>query len=219
MDKVIISLVGAKRSGKTTAGLIIEEMIQNPTYVTAIADKLKVELSVAYDIDLIHFNSQDLKEERFIYPIRTKVDTISHLLESFKLGTKDIKVSSSLLLELATKEMFTPRELMQEMGSFIREVFGKKIHLHHLNLENEITIISDVRYKAEFDYLESLEKKGYYHIPLYIHNAKSENSGDNHSSEKDISKFKKKCIFIDNNAKDIDDLANQLEYVLMEYLG
>lgn len=215
MTKIIISLIGAKQSGKTTSGHILSDMLVNP-YMTAIADKLKTELSVAYDIDLIHFHSQDLKEERFIYPIRTKVDTISHLLESFKLGSKDVKVSSDVLMELATKEMFTPRELMQEMGTFLRKVFGKDIHLKHLNLMNDITIVSDVRYKKEFDYLESLQKKGYFHLPLYIQNDQAENSGDNHESERDLNKFKHKCILINNNDKDIDSLVDQLEYVLRE---
>lgn len=81
---------------------------------------------------------------------------------------------------------------------------------------NDITIVSDVRYKKEFDYLESLQKKGYFHLPLYIQNDQAENSGDNHESERDLNKFKHKCILINNNDKDIDSLVDQLEYVLRE---
>ena len=55
--------------------------------------------------------------------------------------------------KLSTKELRTPRDLMQEVGMFIRNIFGKDIHLKHLNLDKEITIVSDLRFKNEFDYL------------------------------------------------------------------
>ena len=183
------------------------------SYMTAIADKLKIELSAAYDIDLIHFHSQEQKETPFIYPIRTKIETLVHLIEAFKTGPEPVKIDSDVLMELSTKELRTPRDLMQEVGMFIRNIFGKDIHLKHLNLDKEITIVSDLRFKNEFDYLEKMEKKGYLHLPLYIQNYQAENSGDTHISEQEFRKFSKKCIKIDNNDKDIEFLADQLEEV------
>jgi len=210
-QKIIISLVGAKQSGKTTSAFILNDMLHN-SHVTAIADKLKVECSVAYDIDLIHFHSQDLKEESMIYPIRTKIENLSHLIESFKLSDKPVNISSDTLLELSTTNLRTPRDIMQHAGMFLRNVFGKHIHLKHLDLSNEITIVSDVRFKNEFDYLDKLP--GYVHIPLYIHNKKAESSGDNHVSEQEFKKFTKKCIFVDNNEKDIEALYRKLELAM-----
>lgn len=211
-NKLIISLVGAKKSGKSTAAELLSDILFNANIV-AIADKLKIECSVAYDIDLIHFHSQDLKEERFIYPIRTKIETISHLIESFKLPSqKSIKVDSEHLFNLATTELNTPRDIMQHIGMFIRNVFGSSIHMKHLDLSNDVTIVSDVRFKNEFDYLDNLE--GYIHIPIYIHNKQAEASGDTHASETSFKKFYKKCIKVDNNAKDLEDLYTKLEGVL-----
>lgn len=210
-DKIIISLVGAKQSGKTTSAFILSDMFLG-SKMTAIADKLKVECSVAYDLDLIHFHSQDLKEESLIYPIRTKIENLSHIIESFKLSEKPVNIPSDVLLELATTNLRTPRDIMQHIGMFVRKVFGKHVHLKHLDLSNDVTIVSDVRFKNEFDYLDKL--KGYIHIPLYIHNKEAENSGDNHISEQEYKKFIKKCTLVDNNAKDIDILVRNLELAM-----
>lgn len=211
-DKIIISLVGAKQSGKTTSAHILQEMFSG-AYMTAIADKLKIECSVAYDIDPIHFHSQDLKEKSMIYPIRTKIENLSHIIESFKLyPDQRVNVPSDVLLELATTNLRTPRDIMQHIGMFVRKVFGKHVHLKHLDLSNDITIVSDVRFKNEFDYLDKLA--GYIHIPLYIHNKEAENSGDNHVSEQEYKKFIKKCTLVDNNDKDIDSLVRKLELAM-----
>lgn len=218
MQKVIISLVGVKKSGKSTSAELIRQMIKGRTKVIGIADKLKRELSVAYDIDLIHFNSQELKESNFVYPIRTKVDQLSHIIESFKLSPKPIKISSEDIMELGTKELRNPREMMQEVGMLIRKMFGKNVHLDHLNLKSNVTIISDVRLLTEFRYLEKLKKKGYIHIPIYIKNEEAEKNTDSHISEQEYKKFAKKCIKIDNNGKDLKKLTYDLYNVLSEHL-
>lgn len=209
MTKIIISLIGAKQSGKTTSAHLLQEILPD-AYMTAIADKLKTELSVAYDIDLVHFHSQYLKEEPFIYPIRTRIDNLSHLIEAFKTSTKSVKIDSETLLDFATKEMKTPRDIMQVGGMLIREIFGKFVHLKHLNLMNDITIVSDVRFVNEWNYLESMRQLGYIHIPLYINNKQAESIIDLHPSEQEYKKLIKRCIKIDNNAKDLDNLWDQL---------
>ena len=214
MKKLLISLTGSKKSGKSTAAQLLSEMFFD-SKVIAIADKLKVECSVAYDIDLIHFHSQDLKEQSMIYPIRTKIETITHLIEAFKLkSTEKVKIDSNVLYELSTVEMRTPRDLMQNIGMFIRKVFGKQVHLKHLDLSNDVTIVSDVRFKNEFDYLDNLE--GYIHIPIYIHNKEAESANDKHASEQDYKKFVNKCFKVDNNKKDLEDLFQQLESIVFE---
>ncbi len=196
--KYIISLIGVKKSGKSTSSEIIEYFLPDANNI-AIADKLKRVCSEAYDIDLVHFYNQDLKEASMIYPIRTTIETISTIIEAFKVDEKPINVSSELLLELATIKMRTPRDILQNIGMFIRAVFGKKIHMLQLDLSNDITIISDVRMRSEFDYLSTL--KGYTHIPIYVSNKAAEASGDLHISEKEYLKFKNKCIKLDNNTK------------------
>lgn len=215
MNKVIISLVGVKRSGKSTAAMLLQDMLPDANNI-AIADKLKRVCSAAFDLDLIHFNSQELKEEPLIYPLNLKMEGLSTILEEFKLSnSKEIMVSSKDILELATMRMRTPRQILQNVGMFVRDVFGKKIHMNHLNLSSDITIISDVRFKNEFDYLDKL--KGYTHIPLYIENKSAEAVKDLHISEKDYLKFRAKCIRLDNNVKDLDVLFDNLENVLIKY--
>lgn len=214
MNKVIISLVGVKHSGKSTAASIIEDMLPDAKNI-AIADKLKEVCSSAFDLDLIHFYSQDLKEESLIYPITLKMDGLATILENFKIDGKPVNVSSDAILELATMKMRTPRHILQNVGMFIREVFGKKIHMDHLDLSAGLTIISDVRMQSEFDYLSKL--KGYTHIPIYVENKNAEDVKDLHISEKEYLKFKGKCIRLDNNVKDIDRLMDNIEDILIKH--
>lgn len=213
-NKVIISLVGVKHSGKSTAASIIEDMLPDANNI-AIADKLKEVCSSAFDLDLIHFYSQDLKEESLIYPITLKMEGLSTILENFKLDSKPIKLSSEAILELATMKMRTPRHILQNVGMFVRDTFGKNIHMKHLDLSSNLTIISDVRMISEFKYLNSLN--GYTHIPIYIENKNAESVKDLHISEKEYLKFKSKCTKLENNVKDIDILVNNIEDILIKH--
>jgi hypothetical protein len=214
LNKVIISLVGVKRSGKSTAAEIIHDMFPDANNI-AIADKLKQVCSDAFDLDSIHFYSQLLKEESLLYPITLKMEGLSTILESFKIDGKPVKVSSNDILEIATMKMRTPRDILQNIGMFIRDVFGKKIHMRHLNLSRDLTIVSDVRMESEFEYLNNL--KGYIHIPIYVENKAAESVKDLHISEKEYLKFKDKCIKLDNNVKDIEVLVNNIQDVLFKY--
>lgn len=215
MNKVIISLVGVKRSGKSTAAMMLQDMLPDANSI-AIADKLKRVCSNAFDLDLIHFNSQELKEEPLIYPLNLKMEGLSTILESFKLpNSKAVNVSSEHILELATMRMRTPRQILQNVGMFIRDVFGKSIHMHHLDLSKDLTIVSDVRFKNEFEYLDNL--KGYTHIPIYVENKVAEAVKDLHISEKDYLKFKNKCTKLDNNVKDLDVLFDNLEDIVIKH--
>jgi hypothetical protein len=216
LSKVIISLVGVKRSGKSTTASLLEYLLPEANNI-AIADKLKQVCSSAFDLDLIYFNSQDLKEQPLIYPVNLKMDGLSTILENFKIDNKPVKVSSEDILEIATMKMRTPRHMLQNIGMFVRSVFGKSIHLQHLDLSSDLTIVSDVRFKNEFDYLESMKTKGYVHIPIYVYNKEAESVKDLHISEKDYLKFKDKCILLDNNLKDADDLFDKVENILIKY--
>lgn len=214
MNKVIISLVGVKRSGKSTSAEYIDYLLPQAKNV-AIADKLKLTCAKAFDIDMVHFTYQELKEEPFIYPIRVTVETLATILDEFKLSDKPVNISSNILLELATKKIRTPRDILQTIGMFIRDVYGKKIHMEHLDLSEDVTIVSDLRMKSEFDYISSL--KGYKHIPIYVENKEAESVQDLHISEKEYLKFKNKCIRLDNNVKDYDTLADNIETILLKY--
>lgn len=215
MNKVIISLIGVKKSGKSTSAEIIQELLPDAKCV-AIADKLKIECANALDMDLIYFHSQDLKEASMIYPIRLNVEALSTIIENFKLTPdQKVNISSEALLELATMKMKTPRHVLQNVGMFIRDVFGNKIHMQHLDLSNQITIVSDVRMKSEFEYLNNL--KGYTHIPIYVSNKQAEASKDMHKSEKEYLKFRNKCIKLDNNVPNLITLVKNIQTIIIDH--
>lgn len=214
--KYIISISGVKKSGKSTSATIISELIET-AHEVAFADKLKLELSIAYDIDLIHFYSQDLKETNFIYPLRTTIEIIAHMLDAFDVYTFNGKLDVRHIYELASVQMKSPRDLMQHWGMFLRSVYGPNVHCNHIDLDSKVTIVSDVRFLNEFKYLDNLE--GYKHIPLFIENTEAQNSSDLHISEQEYKKFYKRCIKVDNNTKNIHTLATNLSNILSEILN
>jgi hypothetical protein len=209
--KLIISLTGAKKSGKSTAGEILSYMFPDAK-VTAIAGKLKQACSNAYDLEPIFFESQELKETNLIYPIKTDVLKLCELINSFKVNKKAIKIDSNLLEEFATYKMQNPRHIMQQVGMLIRNLFGSDIHMKHLDLSHDVTIVTDVRFKNEFDWLN--KRKDAIHLPLYVKNDLVENSGDLHISEQEYLTFKDKCVTIDNSKLDIMDFSEQIEDVI-----
>ena len=218
--KYVVSIIGAKRAGKSTAAKIIEDIVDN-SFEVALADKLKVELSLAYDLDIIHFYSQDLKELPFIYPLKTTLDKLCHMIESFAPEDSEPpkNISYYALLELASIEMKTPRDLMQHWGMFLRSIYGANVHCDHLELPSNFTIVSDVRFVNEFNYIDKLE--GVVHIPIYIENKDAEAKADldGHISEKEYKKLKKKCIRIDNNEKNLYNLSKSLHDLLGSILN
>lgn len=209
--KLIISLVGAKKSGKSTSGQILSYIFPDAK-LTAIAEKLKRECSKAYDLDPIFFESQELKEQNLIYPIKTDVLKLTEVINSFKLTDKPVKVSSEALEEMATAKLQNARHIMQEMGMFVRKTFGKDIHMKHLDLSSDVTIITDVRFRNEFNYLNKL--KTHDHLCLYIKNDMVENSGDPHISEQEYLTFRNKCVLVDNSKLDIVYLSEQIEDII-----
>lgn len=210
--KLIISLTGAKRSGKSTAGEILSYMFPDAK-VTAIASKLKQSCSNAYDLEPIFFESQDLKERNLIYPIKTDVLKLCELINSFKIDYNEyVNIDLKYLEDFATYKMQNARHIMQQVGMLIRNIYGKDIHMKHLDLSQDVTIITDVRFKNEFDWLNN--RKDSIHLPLYIKNDLVENSGDTHISEKEYLTFVKDCITIDNSDLDIFKLSEKLEDVI-----
>lgn len=213
MDKYLISIIGAKNSGKSTSAQIIKDLIQDSTEI-AIADKLKVELSLAYDLDLIHFHSQELKEQRFLYPLRTTLDKMCHMIEAFSRNPVR-SIPYELIQNIATMEMYTPRELMQQWGTeFLRKLYGDNVHCENTTFQGKSIIVSDVRFKNEFNYVSRL--KGFKHIPIYIENKEAEKKADNdgHISEQEYKTLRNRCFRIDNNEKSLYKLARSINDLL-----
>lgn len=210
--KIIIGLTGAKKSGKSTAGEILSYMFPDAK-VTAIASKLKKECAKAYDLEEIFFESQELKERNLIYPIKTDVLKLCELIEGFRLDDKPIKIDLAILEDFATYKMQTPRHILQQVGMLIRNIFGGDIHMKHLDLSSDVTIVTDVRFANEFKYLNKCEST-HEVLPLYIKNDMVENSGDLHISEKEYLTFRNKCVTINNSKLDIVDFSEQIEDVI-----
>lgn len=104
----------------------------------------------------------------------------------------------------------TPREIMQDMGTIVKEYLGadiwvklidQQIQLHN----NELIVISDVRYQNEMDYVRSL---GGIIVKINRNVVKQ----DNHSSE--VGFADSECDYVIDNRYDIDYLVKEVKELI-----
>jgi hypothetical protein len=207
--KTIIGLSGVKTSGKSTAANIIKDILQENAVESALADKLKNVSSEVFDVPRWAFDSQLVKEKKFIRPRILDQDKIEMILSMFGVTiTKGLmdKYSKNIGMELNS-----PRHVAQIVGTeILRSAGDEDIHCKNVQLGDNITIISDIRFPNEFNYFKNL--KDTYFIPLYIQRdeAESKITLDSHASETSIFTFSERCIKINNN-KDLENLKKQIQ--------
>jgi hypothetical protein len=146
-----------------------------------------------------HFVNNNLKEKPLEDPIFLNQKLVSNVFESFGYEfdyDKHVRDHIGMLLE-------TPRYLLQYVGTDILHRVNPNVHVDSLvdQLSDEgINIITDMRFVHEFDHFTDNFQGKFF--PVYVKNNKAEliASGDMHKSEKDLQKFKHKCIVIENNS-------------------
>jgi len=185
----IIGIVGKARSGKNQlAEFIIEEFEKNYSrkfYEASFADELKNMCKFQFGLsnDQLWGDKKEIEDERFPRPKWKHLDG-------------------------GTMVYWTPREIMQEMGSFYRKIdYGFWVKGLRKFLSNELLkgykdfIITDVRYINEVEFIKS--RKG---ILIHI-NRETDNKihGVNHESEVNLDEYKDFDISVDNSGS-LDDL-------------
>jgi len=185
--KTIIGLIGPKTCGKST----IAEHIVNKYSCSevVIATKLKETCSEVFKIPIDHFSNQKIKEIPFISPINFDIIQARKILDAFKLPYESITSIN--------KELTSPRHILQYIGTdFLRKVGGDDIHCNTLSLDDNFTVVSDIRLISEFDYFNNNVYINF--IPLYIKRNTLEDVVDNHVSETEFIELIDKAIEIDN---------------------
>jgi hypothetical protein len=183
---------------------------------SALADKLKNTCAEVFKVPREYFDSQDLKEVPFANGPKTLTEeSILGVLLSFNAGMNQGDFYDKYR-NIIGMELPTPRKIAQIVGTEILRAAGDQdIHCKNVNLNDEITIISDLRFPNEFDYFSNNSEIDF--IPLYIQRDEAEKhvTEDSHPSEKCVFEFSDKCIKVDNNGT-IEDLSAQVWSKLLE---
>ena len=198
--KTIIGLAGVKTSGKSTVANMIKEFVPK-AQESALADKLKNACAEAFDVPREYFDRQDVKEVPFSDgPKLLTTASLVSIMSSFNLTNQDELLAIYEKNGIIDMELPTPRKIAQIVGTEVLRAAGDEdIHCKNVELNGDITIISDLRFPNEFNYFN--ESSDFNFIPLYIQRDEAEQhvTEDSHPSEKCVFEFNDKCLKIDNN--------------------
>jgi hypothetical protein len=205
VKKIVIGLVGAKQSGKTTTSNIICSL----TYAKpiAFADKLKNVCSDIFNVPRLSFDDQNVKEKEFSDVRILSADKCVEILKRYDINPNNVNYSS--VIETTMK---TPREIAQTVGTnLLRNLVDPDIHIKSVELAGKgISIPSDIRFMNEFKAFSGKPDIDYY--PIYINRKSAEEAitPDMHIAEREFLTFKDLCYKIDNNGT-MEYLAMQID--------
>lgn len=213
--KTIIGLIGVKTSGKSTASSIIKDLLGNRVTESALADKLKNTCAEVFNLQRECFDRQDIKETPFKNGSKElSISKIKQILNKFNIILTQELIDKYEKYNIINMKLSTPRKIAQIVGTEVLRATGNEdIHCENVELGDDITVISDVRFPNEFDYF----KKEHLFLPLYIKRYEAEKhvTNESHPSEKCVFQFCNKCFEINNN-NTLEDLKNQITAFLLQ---
>jgi hypothetical protein len=206
----IIAFSGVRQAGKDTANSALMQKIPNINHLY-FAKKLKEVCSNVFDIHLNMFDSPLLKDSPLNDEIYLDEADLMEVIKQFNA----IPNYNAHIRPFIGVMCFTPRELLQVIGTDLLHRIDKDIHIKvtAASFKDGINTITDMRFVSEFDYLNNNYKDSFY--PIYIQNSKAEAiaSKDTHTSEVQSKLFKNKCLVIENN-KSIEDFQKNVAEII-----
>lgn len=221
--KTIIGIVGVKTSGKSTVSQMIKEFVKDDCGIkeVALADKLKNVCASVFDIPRDTFDDQRYKEIPFsIFNLECRL-SLNNIHEVCCHFGKQSEFHEHDFTDIASMELKSARHIAQIVGTQVLRTLGDEdIHCKHVNLNNRLTIISDIRFPNEYKYFADL--KDYRFIPLYVSRKEAEDQVDmetSHASETSVFLFRDKCRKLNNNGS-LSDLEREVQKAINEeYYG
>ena len=228
----LIAIAGFKNAGKDTAADMLQYLFSSPKFLhsykwykllgkffrnkkfklTSFAYPLKRTLAALLDIDIAKFEDRDFKENYYIYfptlEITNKPDkdkVISDGKFSRAIGNKD--------LSFIKTHYITIRQLLQVFGTeCMRSTFGDNIWILSTLKDSSNKIISDLRFKVEW---EAIQKLG--GITIYIH--RNIAKPGNHASEKELEDLyiNQQFSYVIDNNDSLESLFNNLK-IFCQYI-
>jgi len=196
MKQIIIFLTGSKGSGKTTTFNILKELCPDIIEIQ-LAKKLKDTCAEVFKINRNLFDDPVLKEVTFVTPIDLDLFSLDRIANIYNL-----KVPLKNILKHEGKKLYTPRHLLQYIGTEVLREQDNAIHCEWATRdlpEEGIFVVTDGRFVDEFHYFKNKFKFTFF--PYYINRecAEKKAATDMHASEQNIKYLKEKCKLIDNN--------------------
>jgi energy-coupling factor transporter ATP-binding protein EcfA2 len=185
---IIIGLIGAKGSGKSTFAAMAKEAFPS-VYVGALADKLKLVCSKITGIYLDDF-SDPTRKERFIgRALSLGEEDVASALDSFGI----VPVVDNVKPHIDAR-FYTPRQIAQYVGTEILRSQDADIHckgLMSIVPAGTVLIVTDIRFPNELKFFYEGQDK---FVPVYIHNSSAEKRAmsDTHESERHIANMTQK---------------------------
>jgi hypothetical protein len=205
---IVIGLVGYKQSGKTTTfNYICDFLGKKEVQELMLAGKLKKVCSKIFHTPIQCFEDQNLKEVPYELPIKINQQDLTALAKAYKIDKKTE-------LKAFVKELKTPRQVLQFVGTEILRQVDEKIHCQVIGDAikiDKVNVVTDIRFQNEYDYFKNQVKCKF--IPIHISRLCVETNKDTHASEKDIKNISKNCTLLDNNGT-LDDLRIGINKIL-----
>lgn len=228
----LIAISGFKNSGKDTASLMVQYLLNSPPFmhnywmykkfnrlfisgkykVTSFAYPLKRTLSALLNVPIEKFNDRDFKENYYIFFPTLEITNVLPENAEIISDNKFSKMVGSKDFSFIQTTWITIRQLLQVFGTeCMRGIFGDKLWILSTIKDKNPIIISDLRFKVE---LKAVKDRG--GKVIYI-NRKDCKPG-NHASEKEIQEMLENLQYdaVIFNDGSLEDLFNKLKKALNE---
>jgi hypothetical protein len=213
----IIAFCGSKSSGKSTSATTFIELVGSAgVEELAIAGHLKTACAEVFQVDYDKFINPALKEVELDDFILLDRQNLAALLKAFMVEEYDF---DQVIRPHCGRICRTPRALLQYIGTEVLHPIDPLIHMKVAMKKrdpNKTTLITDLRFKAEFNYLIGNPD----FLPVYVKNSGAEMaaSADAHPSERQYEEFKAKCYLL-NNEGSMADLKSGITEFISKSLG
>lgn len=211
----VVAFCGSKGSGKSTSATIFKELVTANVEEIAIAGHLKEVCAEVFKIDINKFLDPKLKEVELDEYIVLGRDELQTVLEKFYI--KDFTVNDHIRPHIG-RVLRTPRALLQYIGTEVLHPIDPLVHVKVAMVKkdpNKVTLITDLRFVAEFNYLKEKHVSDFY--PVYVKNPGAEvaASADSHASERQYVEFVARCKVL-NNEGSLEALRSGINEIVKE---
>ena len=224
----LIAISGTKGSGKTESAEMLQYCLSVPKWLRqywiykvfgkfihkswkllAFADPLKKMLAILLNVPVEKFNDRIFKENTYV-----NLNTLDYFLlnrkdKSSLSDSKFTKMAKDLDTEILSYNL-TIRQLMQYFGTQVMQTyFGRNIWINAtLKNAEDTTIITDLRFKAEYEAVKSLGG-----IVIYV--SRPHYTFGQHASEREMEELlnNNKYDYIIENDGSIEDLFENVREI------